>query len=79
MVKNPPANARDPRDVGWIPGYEKSPGAGNGNALQYSCWKVPWTKEAGRLQFMGSHSQTWLSARTHLFIPNLIYPWFPLW
>ena len=53
MVKNPRANARDPRGVGWIPGYERSPGVGNGDALQHSCWIIPWTKEAGRLQFMG--------------------------
>ena len=29
-------------------------GEGNGNALQYSCWKIPWTEEPGRLQSMGS-------------------------
>ena len=33
-VKNLPANAID---SGSIPGLEKSPGAGNGNPLQYSC------------------------------------------
>ena len=37
LVKNPPANARDTRDVGSIPGSGKSPGAGQGNLLQYSC------------------------------------------
>ena len=34
MVKNPPANAGD---SGSIPAPGKSPGEGNGNALQYSC------------------------------------------
>ena len=29
-------------------------GAGNGTPLQYSCWKIPWTEEPGRLQSMGS-------------------------
>ena len=24
-------------------------------------WKIPWTEEAGRLEFMGSQSQTGLS------------------
>ena len=33
-VKYPPANAGD---MGLIPGWEKSPGEGNGNPLQYSC------------------------------------------
>ena len=37
MVKNPPANAGDTRDMGLIPGLERSPGVGNGNLLQYSC------------------------------------------
>ena len=34
MVKNPPANARNVRDVVLIPGSERSAGGGNGN---YSC------------------------------------------
>ena len=37
MVKNPPANAGDARDVGSIPGWGRSPGEGHGNPLQYSC------------------------------------------
>ena len=37
VVKNPPANAGDARDVGSIPGSGRSPGVGNGNPLQYSC------------------------------------------
>ena len=41
MVKNPPANAGDLRDVGLIPGLERSPGGGNGNPLKYSCLENP--------------------------------------
>ena len=37
MVKNPPANAGDARDMGSIPGSGRSPRAGNVNPLQYSC------------------------------------------
>ena len=37
VVKNPPANAGDARDVGLIPGSGRSPGGENGNPLQYSC------------------------------------------
>ena len=33
MVKNPPANAGDVRDVGSIPGSRRSPGGGHGNPL----------------------------------------------
>ena len=34
MVKNPSANAGDIRNVGSIPGSERSPGGGHGNPLQ---------------------------------------------
>ena len=40
-------------DLGSIPGLGRSPGGGHGNPLQYSCLENP-TKEAGRLQSMGS-------------------------
>jgi len=39
VVKNPPANSGDSRDVDLIPGLEGSPGEGNGTSLQYSCLK----------------------------------------
>ena len=37
MVKNPPDNAGDIRDVGSIPESGTSPGGVHGNPLQYSC------------------------------------------
>ena len=37
MVKNPPANAGEKRDMGSIPGSGRSPGGGHGNPFQYSC------------------------------------------
>ena len=37
-VKNPPTNAGD---ASSIPGAGRSPGEGNGNALQYSCLGNP--------------------------------------
>ena len=43
VVKNPPANAGDIRDVGLIFGSGRSLGEGNGNPLQYSCiYKGTW-------------------------------------
>ena len=36
VVKHPPANTGDMRDVGLIPGSGRSPGGGDGNPLQYS-------------------------------------------
>ena len=41
VVKNPPANARDIRDLGLISGSGRSLGEGNGNPLQYSCLENP--------------------------------------
>ena len=37
MVKIPPADAGDIRDVGSIPGLGRFPGGGHGNPLQYYC------------------------------------------
>ena len=37
VVKNPPANVRDLRDKGLIPGSGRSSGGGHGNPLQCSC------------------------------------------
>ena len=53
VIKNPPINAGDIRDMGLIPGSGRSLGGGNGNPLQYFCRRNPGTKEPGRLQFMG--------------------------
>ena len=46
VVENPPANARDNRDVGSIPGLGRSPGGGHGNPLQYSCLENPTDRGA---------------------------------
>ena len=41
VVKNPPANAGDMRDAGWIPVLGRSPGGRQGNPLQYFCLENP--------------------------------------
>ena len=52
-VKNPSANAGDTGDSGSISGWERSPGEGNGNVLQYSYWgnlmdsRVWWATDHG--------------------------------
>ena len=46
MVKNPLANAGSTRDMGLIPELGRSPGEGNGNALQYSCLENPMDRGA---------------------------------
>ena len=41
VIQNLPANARNTRDAGLIPGLGGSPGGGNGNPIWYSCWEKP--------------------------------------
>ena len=41
VVKNPPANAGDARDLGLILESGRSPRQGHGNPLQYSCLEKP--------------------------------------
>ena len=48
VVKNPPANAGDIRDMGPIPGLGRSSAGGHGNPLQYSCLENPMDRGAWR-------------------------------
>ena len=47
-------SAWDVGDPALILGSGRWPGEGNGNPLQYSSWRGPWTEEGGRLQSTGS-------------------------
>ena len=73
VVKSPPANAGDVRDVGSIPESGRSPGGKCGNPLQYSCLKNPmdrraWWPTVHRV----SKSQTQLKQiTTHTHIPHI--------
>ena len=55
VVKNPPANAGDIRDLGLIPESGRSPGGGHGNPLQYSCLENPMDRKPGGIWSIGSH------------------------
>ena len=46
VVNNLSANAGDIRDTGSIPESGRSPGAGHGNPLQYSCLENPMDRGA---------------------------------
>ena len=66
LVKNPPANAGDTRDVGLSPGLGRCPGVGNGNPLQYSCLGYPMDRGAWRAIVHGVAELTeWLKHVCH--------------
>ena len=48
------ASAYNAGDPGSIPGSERSPGEAMATHSSTLAWKIPWTKEPGRLQSMGS-------------------------
>ena len=50
---NPPANARDPKDVASVPGSERSPGGGHGNPPWYSCLENPMDRGAWQTTVQG--------------------------
>ena len=71
LVKNPPANAEDVRDVGSVPRWERSPGGWHGNPLQYSCLKNPMNRGAWRATVHGvAKSQTRLSDMACMLAPT---------
>ena len=39
-------------DPGSSPGLGRSPGEGNSNHSNILAWRIPWTEESGRLQFI---------------------------
>ena len=51
VVKNPPASARDTRDVGLILGSGRS--SGERTYSNIFAWEIPWTEEPGGLQSKG--------------------------
>ena len=59
VVKNPPDNAGDIRDVGSIPGLGRSPGGGTGNPLQYSCLRNPMDEGAWWATVHGGSQTSW--------------------
>ena len=62
VVKNQPARAGDTRDSGLIPNLGRSPGVGNGNALQYSCLENPMDRGAWQNRVHGV-SKSWPKLR----------------
>jgi len=53
-VKNLPAMQEMQADTSLIPGSGRSPEGGKAIHSYILAWKIPWTEEPGKLQFMGS-------------------------
>ena len=49
VIKNPPVNSGDLRDVGLMPGSGISPGGRSSSHSSILAWKIPWTEEPGGL------------------------------
>ena len=49
VVKNPPANAGDIRDVGSVPGWEDPLEEGMVIHSSILAWRIPWTEEPNRV------------------------------
>ena len=73
VVKNPPANTGDVRDVGSIPGSERSPRGGHRNPLQYSYLETPTDRGGWQATVHGvTKSTRWSTAQyTHSLSPCL--------
>ena len=76
VVKNLPANIGDVRDVGSIPGWERSPGGGHRNPLQYSCLEHPmdrgaWWATVHRVSQSRTQQKQLSISHTHLLIPGM--------
>ena len=83
VLKNLSASARDTRDTGSIPGLGRSPGEGNGNALQYSCLENSIDRGAWWAAVHGTtEGWTWLShwthTHTHTHTHTIIHGWLNL-
>ena len=72
VVKNPPANAEDRRDLGLIPKQWRSFGGGHGNLLQYSCLENATDRRAWKAAVHGGSQRVrhdWVT-KTQTHNPN---------
>ena len=54
MVKSPPSNAGDTRDMSSIPGLGRPLEEYMAIHCRILAWRIPWTEEPGGLQSLGS-------------------------
>ena len=71
VIKNPPANAGDTKDMGLISGLGRSHSGGNGNSLQYSCLensmdRGAWWATVHGVSELGTTEHTYTNLKTNL-------------
>ena len=77
VIKNPSANAGDLRDLGLIPGSERSLGGGHGNSLQYSSLENPMNRGAWRAIVYGVAKSRIQQSDKHFWVPKYHIYMFP--
>ena len=72
VVKNPPANTGDIRDMGSVPGSEDPIEEGMAAHCSILAWRIPWTKGLGRLQSIVSQriGHNWSNLRRRQWHPT---------
>ena len=58
VVKNPPANAGDEKDMGRSLGQEDPLEDGMANHSSSLTWRIPWTEEPDRLHCPWGHKES---------------------
>ena len=66
--KNPPAVQDTQETWVWFLGWEDPLEKGMATRSSILAWRIPWTKETGRLEFKGSQraGHDWVTTHTHI-------------
>ena len=63
-------------DPGLIPGFERSPGEGNGNRSSIPAWRIPWIEEPSRLESWDRRVGYDWASTTHIHVTSHILLFF---
>ena len=72
VVKNPPANAGDTRDVSSIPESKRFSGIGNANSFQYSCLENSMDRGTWQATVYGAAKRQTLTQQQHIPIGHFL-------
>ena len=72
VVRNPPANAGDTKDMGSIPGSGRCPRGGHGKPFQYSCLEDTMARGAW-WAIVHRVAKSWIHTYTHTQTYMFVY------